>query len=154
MTRKSLWVCAMVLVSLAAMSGQEAHERCLVSMPTYPPLARMAHIEGQVDIQVEVDKDGNVVSAVSNPVPGEPRGIPLLRPEALKAIRGWKLSAAGASDRVPFKTSVVVDFKLVTDEKGDAHSCPRVTFDSFRRVEIVATFVPKAMDSATISPLP
>jgi TonB family protein len=120
MKPKSQWVCVVVLVFLATMSGQEAHERCLVSMPTYPPLARMAHIEGQVIVQAEVDKDGNVVSAVSSPVPGEPRGIPLLRPEALKAVRSWKLTAADASDTVPFKTSVAVDFKLETDVKGDA----------------------------------
>ncbi len=52
--------------------------------PSYPTIARMAHIEGTVDIDAVIDPHGNVVQerAVDGPS--------LLVPAALQAVEQWK----------------------------------------------------------------
>src|ERR1700720_3913744 len=52
--------------------------------PSYPPLARAAHISGSVVVEVTVDEQGKVISA--RPISS---GHPLLRDAALEAARGW-----------------------------------------------------------------
>jgi len=51
--------------------------------PEYPPLARINYIQGHVQIQVEITRDGKVAKA------HVVRGHPLLAASALKAVRGW-----------------------------------------------------------------
>lgn len=53
-------------------------------VPQYPPLARQAHTQGDVAVQIVVDRAGNVVDAkaISGPT--------VLRPSAVDAVRGWK----------------------------------------------------------------
>ncbi len=53
-------------------------------MPTYPPIARNAGVQGNVTLDVVIDKVGNVsqAKAVSGP--------PMLRQAALDAVRQWK----------------------------------------------------------------
>ncbi len=53
-------------------------------LPQYPPVARQAHTQGDVTVQIVVDKAGNVVDAraISGP--------PVLRQAALDAVRRWK----------------------------------------------------------------
>ena len=56
----------LALCLLASQSVCWAAERvCVVSMtvPDYPPLARMARIQGSVGVDVEIDRTGKVVSA-------------------------------------------------------------------------------------------
>ena len=56
-------------------------------LPTYPPLARQAHTQGDVVVQVIVDKSGNVIEgkAISGPA--------ILRQAAVDAVRRWKYEA-------------------------------------------------------------
>ena len=49
--------------------------------PEYPPIARAAHAEGTVEVQVLVDFDGNVVAATAI------SGHPLLQAAAVSAAR-------------------------------------------------------------------
>jgi protein TonB len=53
-------------------------------LPQYPMLARQAHTQGDVAVQIVVDRVGNVVEAkaISGPT--------VLRPAAVEAVRGWK----------------------------------------------------------------
>jgi protein TonB len=53
-------------------------------VPQYPMLARQAHTQGDVAVQVVVDRAGNIVDAkaISGPT--------VLRPAAVEAVRGWK----------------------------------------------------------------
>jgi len=53
-------------------------------LPQYPPLARQAHTQGDVAVQIIVDRAGNVVDAkaISGPT--------VLRQAAVDAVRGWK----------------------------------------------------------------
>jgi protein TonB len=53
-------------------------------LPQYPPVARQSHTQGDVAVQIVVDKAGNVVDAraISGP--------PVLRQAAIDAVRRWK----------------------------------------------------------------
>lgn len=52
--------------------------------PTYPPVARAAHIQGVVVLAAIIDKDGNIqnLQVVS--------GHPLLAPAAIEAVKQWR----------------------------------------------------------------
>lgn len=70
---------------LVTKSGEELlNSRTEWKEPEYPPIARMAGAGGPIVVEVEIDEQGNVVSArvVS--------GHPLLQAATLKAIRAWK----------------------------------------------------------------
>jgi len=135
---------SLVLASLvAAGSGQQKPERRLVSMgmPSYPPLARQARIAGEVRVDIEIDREGNVLSASSEEQTGEPKSIGLLRPEAVKNARSWKFAQSGSSEQEHTKATAIFQFKL----EGEA----RVTFYPSLRVEIVPEVAIIDTDNAT-----
>jgi len=71
--------------SLVPAGGQIKEPKLLTNvLPQYPALAKQAHTEGDVSIQIVVDKAGNVSDAhvVSGPS--------VLREAALSAVRRWK----------------------------------------------------------------
>lgn len=73
--------------------------------PEYPPLAKMARIEGKVEIQIRVDSATGAVKqaqAVS--------GHKLLQKAAEQAVAGWKFQPSDAGFAQPI--SAVLDFSL------------------------------------------
>jgi Gram-negative bacterial TonB protein C-terminal len=68
--------------------------------PGYPPLARAAHIEGEVEFTIEVDPDGNPRDFAVQ------KGNPLLRPAMEAAVRGWKFP----KDAIGQKVHAIVEF--------------------------------------------
>jgi TonB family protein len=75
--------------------------------PAYPVAAAAAHVQGEVKVQAEIDRDGNVVSArvVSGP--------PMLRDAAVDAIQHWRYKPWTAGGKtVPMSAVAVVDFQL------------------------------------------
>lgn len=75
--------------------------------PTYPVLARQAHLQGTVSIDAVIDSTGNVVEmqVVSGP--------PLLIDAALNAVREWKYEPTYLNDQpVPVQLIVIVVFRL------------------------------------------
>jgi protein TonB len=75
--------------------------------PTYPPLAREAHISGTVVVEAVIDERGNVVQArvVS--------GHPLLIDAALKAVVQWKYEPTSLNGQpVSVELQVQVQFSL------------------------------------------
>jgi periplasmic protein TonB len=66
--------------------GGEVKEPRLITFkqPDYPLVAKQAHIQGDVVIETQIDKAGNVIhmKAISGPV--------MLRQPALDALRRWK----------------------------------------------------------------
>jgi len=62
--------------------------------PGYPPLARLAHVEGLVSFTVDINLDGST----TNFVLGD--GHPMLRAAAEKAASTWKFSKDAAGQRV------------------------------------------------------
>jgi protein TonB len=73
--------------------------------PPYPPIAKAAHAQGAVQIQVLIGEDGRVISAdvVS--------GHPLLREAALQAARQWVFRPTELSG-VPVKVQGILTFNF------------------------------------------
>jgi periplasmic protein TonB len=75
--------------------------------PDYPPLARQAHIQGQVQIDAVLDEQGNVVEVkvVSGP--------PLLYQAAVDALKRWKYEPTNLNDQpVAVQMIVTISFTL------------------------------------------
>jgi protein TonB len=75
--------------------------------PDYPPLARQAHIQGQVQIDAILDEQGNVVEVkvVSGP--------PLLYQAAVDALRKWKYEPTYLNDQpIAVQMIVTITFTL------------------------------------------
>ena len=74
--------------------------------PSYPAIARAAHVSGRVTVQVLVDENGNVVSASAV------SGHPLLQGSAVAAARASKFSPTMLSGQ-PVKVSGVIIYNFV-----------------------------------------
>jgi protein TonB len=78
--------------------------------PTYPPIARAAHIQGAVVLAAIIDKDGSIqnLQVVS--------GHPMLAPAAIEAVKQWRYKPFLLNGQ-PFEveTTVTVNFQLRGD---------------------------------------
>jgi protein TonB len=75
--------------------------------PTYPPLARQAHIRGTVVLTAIVDKDGRIqnLQLVS--------GHPILAPAAIEAVKQWRYKPFLLNSQpVMVETTVTVNYYL------------------------------------------
>lgn len=75
--------------------------------PTYPPLARQAHIQGVVVLTAIIDKDGNIqnLQVVS--------GHPFLTPAAIEAVKQWRYKPFLLNGQpLEVETAVTVTFQL------------------------------------------
>ncbi|MGA2263987.1 MAG: energy transducer TonB, partial [Acidobacteriota bacterium] len=76
-------------------------------LPEYPDLARRAHVEAVVLLDVTVDEEGNVADVRVI------RGHPLLDHEAVRAVKQWKYSPTLLNgEPVAIASTVTVIFKL------------------------------------------
>lgn len=73
--------------------------------PTYPALAKAARVTGSVVVEITIDENGNVISAV--PLSGHP----LLKNAAAEAARGWKFAPTKLSG-VPVKVIGTITFNF------------------------------------------
>ena len=80
-----------------------------LSPPTYPPLARLAHISGEVKLEVRVRLDGSVesVSALGGP--------PMLIPASVDSAKN-SLFACGGCDEAKNAYTVTYEFKLISED--------------------------------------
>ena len=91
------------ITSLGVMAGSIVYS----PLPTYPPAAYASHVQGEVKVMADVDRNGTVASArvISGP--------PLLRSAALDAIQRWRyrplMSSGGPT---PTTAIAVMDFRL------------------------------------------
>lgn len=84
-----------------------APKAIVIVQPEYPPLAREAHIQGQVRIDAVLDEQGNVVEmkVVSGP--------PLLYQAALDALKKWKYEPTYLNDQpIAVQMIVTITFQL------------------------------------------
>ncbi len=65
-----------------------------LTLPEYPPLARMARVEGVVSVRIQIDQSGNVASLEFE------SGHPLLRPAVQSALSKWKFGAGAPGKTV------------------------------------------------------
>ena len=75
--------------------------------PAYPAIAKTARVQGQVVLQAEISKDGNIenLRVIS--------GHPLLTQAALDAVKQWKYRPYILNgEPVPVETTVTVIFSL------------------------------------------
>jgi TonB family protein len=82
----------------------------------YPPAAFAVRAKGEVKVEVEIDKDGNVISAKTT------GGHPLLQPISVITAKKWKFSSQTDSTNSRFAT-LIFNFDYVTNltktiEKG------------------------------------
>jgi TonB family protein len=76
--------------------------------PQYPDDAKQARIQGQVVLQAEIDKDGNIenLSLIS--------GHPMLAPAAIEAVKQWQYKPYLLNGQpVKVETQVIVNFTLL-----------------------------------------
>jgi TonB family protein len=87
-TKTTILLVALAATASAAVSPQKPMDSRLLGadMLLYPPLARQAGIQGRVEVQVQVDGAGKVVSAL--PVSGHP----LLRSAAVENAKSWRFA--------------------------------------------------------------
>lgn len=76
--------------------------------PEYPPLARMARVEGVVSFNIEIDTNGDTTNL------GFESGHPLLREAVKKAVSGWRFPKDAPSRQI----EATIEFTL---------NCPRRT---------------------------
>jgi TonB family protein len=93
-------------------SVEESAVKVVQAVPSlYPPIARAAHVSGEVKVEATIDADGAVTSV--NVV----NGHKLLSPSVEKATRKWKFNAVAGNTAV---RSVVLTFQftLIAANKG------------------------------------
>ena len=83
--------------------GASASSVLYSPVPAYPPAAASAHVQGEVRVQANVDRQGNVssVRVISGP--------PLLREAALDAAQRWRFRPTSESGE-PTTTSAITVF--------------------------------------------
>jgi len=90
----------------APISGGVLNGRAIrLVTPTFPSIARTAHVTGSVTVQVLIDENGNVMSASAA------SGHPLLRPAAVAAARASKFSPTKLSGQ-PVKVNGVIIYNF------------------------------------------
>ncbi len=75
--------------------------------PTYPPVARAAHIQGVVVLTAIIDKEGNIqnLQVMS--------GHPMLVPAAIEAVKQWRYKPFLLNGQpLKVETAVTVTFAL------------------------------------------
>lgn len=72
------------------------------ALPEYPPLARLAHIEGVVSFKIEIESDGSATNLTYE------TGHPILRAAVKNAVSGWKFPKDSAHQQV----QAVIEFAL------------------------------------------
>lgn len=75
--------------------------------PAYPPLARQARIQGSVQLQAEISKDGTIenLRLIS--------GHPMLAPAAIEAVKQWRYKPYILNgEPVEVETQITVNFTL------------------------------------------
>jgi protein TonB len=76
-------------------------------LPTYPPLARAARIQGQVLLQAMISKQGTIENLRVL------AGHPMLVPAAIEAVRQWRYRPYILNNEpVEVETQITVNFGL------------------------------------------
>lgn len=100
-------------------------------MPTYPPIARLARVQGEVKVEFVLNQSGEPQSITVL------SGHPLLRAAAEEFVKSWKFELPRDLYRSEWKYSTTVDFKFSDDESAYENAKLAVVMDSFRYVQII-----------------
>jgi TonB family protein len=108
--------------------GQTDYDQILcVGMPSYPALARQTRTQGRVEVEIETDSDGRVVSQVAR------IGNKLLAQSALENIKTWRFGPWVS------KRTIVYEFRIeATADLGEHYyRYGKVVFDLPSSVEVI-----------------
>lgn len=103
--------------------------------PKYPPLARAAHIEGEVRLEFVLNQNGepSFVTVIS--------GHPMLVPATVETVKTWKFEFPENAFEEGRKYQTTFAYKLSKMEIEQDHQAKTsVTVNTFHRVEIMATW--------------
>jgi TonB family protein len=87
--------------------GLERGRAVHLSVPAYPPIARAAHAQGSVEVQVIIDEAGEVIAAAAI------SGHPLLQSTCVKAARQSEFTPTKL-EGVPVKVTGVLRYNFVS----------------------------------------
>jgi len=98
-------------------------------LPTYPELARYAHIVGEVKLWFIADSSGAVTQA------GNISGHPIFSDAALGVVKSWKFQSGAIKPNVRYESEFAYDLKSQS-QPGE----PKLTVSmtDLRRVEVVS----------------
>jgi TonB family protein len=125
MNRSFLSCLYLLLLAFVPRPGPEVLVVRRVVVPEYPPLARMARLQGSVTVDVEINGKGEVVSARAS------GGDPILQRAAEGNARLWTYGLAPQSGSFPLKHTVTYVYVLAREG-----GCPKVEFNLPDRVQI------------------
>jgi TonB family protein len=122
---KTLTLALALCFGLAVPSHQNPGNRRVIEMkaPAYPRIAQTVHAIGTVKIEVEIDKQGSVVSAHAI------SGHPLLQAVSAQAARNWRFEADQKN------STVVLLFDFFDGNSAEASSVTDRCRDSFSVVD-------------------
>lgn len=133
-----------LLLAAAAIAQTTAQppEAVLIAPPKYPPLARLAQIQGSVVVQVKVDSSGNVedVHVVS--------GHPMLLATVTEAVRKWQFACRADSCLRDFQ----IEFNFVIAGEQQDDPAQITTLELPKRVTLTVHRAVVYSDGATIRP--
>jgi len=121
---------------MAAEGASAIRDVCILSMPppSYPPLARMAKIEGSVEVEAEIDPSGRVRQATAR------GGSRLLQNYSKGSVEKWRFGCLGTPTSFPIVHTIVFTFRLEKEPKS--YRGWTVDFDLPGRIEIVSPIHP------------
>lgn len=99
--------------------------------PDYPPLAKMAALEGPIKVDVEISDQGVVRSATAS------GGNPVLLREVERNVKQWTFRVSPGERKLPHTLTMTYIFKL-NGKPVDDPRAPSVVFHFPDRVEITA----------------
>jgi TonB family protein len=122
-----------VLAVVSSCFAGDVPERCVLfaAVPSYPPLAQAARIEGIVKIKISINEKGEVVDATAL------SGHEMLKHAAVENVKAWKFTPApGAKALELFMTYL---YSIEGQEVAMApRKCAHIKLDLPTRVEITA----------------
>jgi TonB family protein len=99
-------------------------------LPEYPPIARLAHVQGEVRVAFVLSPKGEPVSVTAI------SGQPLLKAAAEQNVKTWPFELPKDLYRTDWKYDTTFVYKISSDEQPYEHAKLTVKFDSFRHVEL------------------
>lgn len=137
MKRQSLALAIVLLWTQITIGG--VSRPCVVVLvpPDYPPLARMAGIQGTVKVSVVVEKDGTVSRAEA--IPWAKDGKPdvrerILSKEAVENIQQWRFKPLGDNSE---RQRLTVEYVFRMEGRATYYQTVRTRYRLPDRVEVI-----------------
>lgn len=78
----------------------------------YPPIARVAQVQGAVGVKLTIAANGKVLAIDAIPEEEQTVGYPLLKRETEKVVKNWTFGCANCPPNVPYEQSMKFIYRL------------------------------------------